>query len=79
MMLAEASKPELLTNAFDLDYSWPMLHALNDVLLRGAPASRLHCFVGGRHNFLGLLFLSCSPRAVGHYATTWEAHIPLPS
>jgi cyclomaltodextrinase len=41
MMLAEASKPELLTNAFDLDYSWPLLHTLNDVLLRGAPASRL--------------------------------------
>jgi glycosidase len=39
MMLAEASKPELLTNAFDLDYSWPLHSTLNDVLLRGAPAS----------------------------------------
>jgi cyclomaltodextrinase len=41
MMLAEANKPELLTNAFDLDYSWPLLHTLNDVLMHGAPASKL--------------------------------------
>ncbi|HVM48259.1 MAG TPA: alpha-amylase family glycosyl hydrolase [Candidatus Acidoferrum sp.] len=41
IMLAEASKPELLTNAFDADYSWPLHSALNDVLLRGAPASEL--------------------------------------
>jgi cyclomaltodextrinase / maltogenic alpha-amylase / neopullulanase len=39
IMLAEASKPELLTNAFDLDYSWPLHGTLNDVLLRGAPAT----------------------------------------
>lgn len=41
IMLAEASKPELLTNAFDLDYSWPLLASLNDVLLRNAPAKKL--------------------------------------
>jgi cyclomaltodextrinase / maltogenic alpha-amylase / neopullulanase len=41
MWLAEASKPELLTNAFDADYSWPLHSALNDVLLRGAPATEL--------------------------------------
>ncbi len=41
MMLAEASKPELLTNAFNLDYSWPILHSLDNVILRGAPASDL--------------------------------------
>jgi glycosidase len=41
MMLAEASKPELLTNAFDIDYSWPLMAAMNDVLLRGAPALKL--------------------------------------
>jgi len=41
MMLAEASKPDLLTNAFDVDYSWPLLHTLNDVFMRGAPASNL--------------------------------------
>jgi glycosidase len=39
ILLAEASKPELLTNAFDMDYSWPLHSTLNDVLLRGAPAS----------------------------------------
>ena len=32
MMLAEASKPELLANAFDIDYSWPLLATMNNVL-----------------------------------------------
>jgi glycosidase len=41
MMLAEASKPELLLNAFDVDYSWPLLGTLNDVMQRGAPASNI--------------------------------------
>jgi glycosidase len=41
MMLAEASKPELLLKAFDIDYSWPLHSTLNDVLLRGKPASEL--------------------------------------
>ena len=41
MMLAEADKPELLTDAFDVDYSWSLLHALNDVVMKGAPASNL--------------------------------------
>jgi cyclomaltodextrinase / maltogenic alpha-amylase / neopullulanase len=41
IMLAEASKPDLLTNAFDIDYSWPLLGTLNKVLLHGAPASDL--------------------------------------
>src|SRR5467141_220017 len=40
-MLAEATKPELLINAFDIDYSWPLHGALNNVLLNGAPASEL--------------------------------------
>jgi cyclomaltodextrinase len=39
MMLAEASKPELLVKAFDIDYAWPLHSVLNDVLLNGAPAS----------------------------------------
>jgi glycosidase len=39
IMLAEASKPELLTNAFDLDYSWPLLATLNKVFLHDAPAT----------------------------------------
>lgn len=41
MMLAEASKPELLVKAFDADYSWPLHGTLNSVLLNGAPASEL--------------------------------------
>lgn len=41
MLLAEASKPELLAKAFDIDYAWPMLSALNNVLIHGAPASDL--------------------------------------
>ena len=41
MMLAEADTPDLLTNAFDLDYSWPLLHALNNVLEHGASAAEL--------------------------------------
>jgi cyclomaltodextrinase / maltogenic alpha-amylase / neopullulanase len=39
ILLAEASKPELLTNAFDIDYSWPLLSTLDDVLIHKAPAS----------------------------------------
>jgi glycosidase len=39
MMLAEASKPELLTSAFDIDYSWPLLATMNNVVEHGAPAS----------------------------------------
>jgi glycosidase len=39
MMLAEASKPELLTNAFDIDYSWPLLASVNNVITHDAPAS----------------------------------------
>jgi glycosidase len=41
MMLAEASKPELLVQAFDLDYSWPLHATLNNVLLSGAPATEI--------------------------------------
>ena len=37
LMLAEASKPELLRSAFDLDYSWPMMATLNNIFERGAP------------------------------------------
>jgi glycosidase len=39
LLLAEASKPELMAKAFDLDYSWPLHATLNKVLLDGAPAS----------------------------------------
>jgi glycosidase len=40
-MLAEASQPELLVKAFDMDYSWPLHSVLNNVLLNGAPATDL--------------------------------------
>ena len=32
MFLAEANKPDLLVKAFDVDYSWPLLATLNNVL-----------------------------------------------
>jgi glycosidase len=41
LMLAEASKPELLVKAFDMDYAWPLHGTLNNVLIHGAPASDL--------------------------------------
>ena len=41
LMLAEASKPELLVHAFDFDYGWPMMASLNKVLMEGEPASLL--------------------------------------
>jgi len=39
--LAEANKPELFNRAFDADYAWPMLGALNRVLMDGAPATEI--------------------------------------
>lgn len=39
LLLAEASKPELLVKAFDMDYSWPLHGTLNNVLLRDAPVT----------------------------------------
>jgi len=41
IMLAEASKPELLTNAFDIDYSWPLLSTVKGVFIEKAPASSI--------------------------------------
>jgi cyclomaltodextrinase / maltogenic alpha-amylase / neopullulanase len=41
IMLAEASKPELLVKAFDIDYSWPLLATMDDVLISNAPASSI--------------------------------------
>ncbi|HEY5080266.1 MAG TPA: alpha-amylase family glycosyl hydrolase, partial [Opitutaceae bacterium] len=40
-LLAEASKPELLVRAFDVDYAWPMMATLNRVLMEGAGAGDL--------------------------------------
>lgn len=39
MMLAEADSPDLLSSAFDIDYSWKLYNALADVLQQGRPAS----------------------------------------
>jgi cyclomaltodextrinase / maltogenic alpha-amylase / neopullulanase len=41
MMLAEASKPDLLVKAFDLDYGWPLHTAMTEVLMGNQPASLL--------------------------------------
>jgi len=41
MMLAEASKPDLLVKGFDLDYSWPLYGTMVDVLTSGRAASAL--------------------------------------
>jgi len=41
ILLAEADKPELLVKAFDLDYSWKLMWAMNDVLLHDAPAAKI--------------------------------------
>jgi glycosidase len=41
LMLAEASKPELLTNAFDIDYSWPLLATMNNIFIHNAPATEI--------------------------------------
>jgi glycosidase len=41
MMLAEASKPELLATAFDIYYNWPMLATMNQVIEDGYPASNI--------------------------------------
>jgi glycosidase len=45
MMLAEASKPELLKSAFDIDYAWPLLSTVNDVVMNGEPASTVRAVV----------------------------------
>jgi len=52
MMLAEASKPELLVKAFNIDYDWPLMATLNKVLINGAPATDLaECWGTNRAQF----------------------------
>ncbi len=41
MLLDEGEQPDLLTNAFDVDYSWKLMWMLNDVIIHDAPASNL--------------------------------------
>lgn len=74
MLLAEASKPDLLVNAFDIDYAWPMLASLNGIMLHGAPASDIgKTWEESRREFpKGSLHMRVSddhdePRAVARY------------
>jgi cyclomaltodextrinase len=39
VMLAEAENPKLLLKAFDIDYSWSMMHTVETVILARQPAS----------------------------------------
>jgi cyclomaltodextrinase / maltogenic alpha-amylase / neopullulanase len=41
LLLAEASKPELMKGAFDLDYGWPLMSTFNKVIEHGQPASSI--------------------------------------
>ena len=41
MMLAEADSPDLLSSAFDIDYSWKLYSTLADVVQQGRPAFAL--------------------------------------
>ena len=41
LLLAEASQPDLLRHAFDIDYAWPLLETMNQVILHGRPASAI--------------------------------------
>ena len=45
LMLAEAAKPELERSAFSLDYDWPLLFKLDEVMMKGAPASDLQATI----------------------------------
>lgn len=41
VMLAEASKPDLMVKAFDLDYAWPLHSTLTAVLTGSSPATAI--------------------------------------
>jgi glycosidase len=49
MMLAEANQPDLLTKAFDLDYSWDLHSGLTEVLQGVKPASVLQTIWNENH------------------------------
>jgi glycosidase len=74
MWLAEASEPQLMTQAFDIDYDWPLMATLNKVLMDGAPASDLEqTWATSRRRFPGgTLHMRVSddhdePRAVARF------------
>ncbi len=39
LLLAEASQPDLLRKDFNIDYAWPLLETMNQVIMGGRPAS----------------------------------------
>ena len=39
LLLAEASQPDLLRKDFNIDYAWPLLETMNQIILQGKPAS----------------------------------------
>ena len=39
LMLAEASQPDLMGQDFNIDYAWPLLETMNQVIMHGKPAS----------------------------------------
>ncbi len=41
LLLAEASQPDLLRADFNIDYGWPLLAAMNHIMLHGEPASEV--------------------------------------
>jgi len=52
MWLAEASQPQLMTQAFNIDYDWPLMASLNKVIMDSAPASDLErTWVESRQEF----------------------------
>ena len=41
LLLAESSQPELLRGDFNIDYAWPLLDTMNQVIMHGRPASSI--------------------------------------
>ncbi len=41
LLLAESSQPDLLRGAFNIDYAWPLLDTMNQVIMHGRPASSI--------------------------------------
>ena len=41
LMLAEASQPDLLRRDFNIDYAWPLLEKMTQVIMHGEPASSI--------------------------------------
>ena len=41
LMLAEASQPDLLGQDFNIDYAWPLMETMNQVIMHGKPASAI--------------------------------------